>query len=377
MSSYRDPKRGVWLWALGVPALAAAGPVAWMIWPSDAALWLPVVFLYVLAPLLDVGWGTDQANPPEEAVAALQSDPYYQRITYALVPLLWLAWLGAAAFSQTVALGWAGQIGLILSTGAVGGFCINLGHELGHQEGRMDRLLSQGVLILTGYGHFTLEHNRGHHRAVATPEDSASSRMGESIWRFALREMPGAVSRAWSLEATRLTRDGHRVWSVHNTLLRSWGLTLLVWAGFVAVWGVSILAFVIPAALWANFQLTSANYVEHYGLLRQTAPDGRVEPCGPEHSWNSNHRFSNWATFHLQRHADHHAHPRRRYQALRHVEQAPQLPSGYFAMFTLAYLPVLWFRVMDPLLVRQVHADPSKVNFDPSRRDDLLREYFS
>jgi alkane 1-monooxygenase len=154
-------------------------------------------------------------------------------------------------------------------------------------------------------------------------------------------------------------------------------LTLLVWAGFVAVWGVSILAFVIPAALWANFQLTSANYVEHYGLLRQTAPDGRVEPCGPEHSWNSNHRFSNWATFHLQRHADHHAHPRRRYQALRHVEQAPQLPSGYFAMFTLAYLPALWFRVMDPLLVRQVHADPSKVNFDPSRRDDLLREYFS
>ncbi len=377
MSGYRDPKRGVWLWALAVPALAAAGPLAWVIWPSDAALWLPVVFLYLVAPLLDTVLGVDRSNPPESAVAALQADPYYARITYALVPLLWVAWLGATAFSQTAPLGGFGQLGLVLSTGAVGGFCINLGHELGHQGGRTERILSQAVLVLTGYGHFTLEHNRGHHRDVATPGDSASSRMGESIWRFALREMSGAVRRAWTLESTRLQQEGRSPWSPHNTLLQSWGLTLLVWAGFVCVWGLPVLGFCIPAALWANFQLTSANYVEHYGLLRRTGADGRPEPCGPQHSWNSNHLFSNWATFHLQRHADHHAHPRRRYQALRHFEQAPQLPSGYFAMFTLAYVPAWWFRVMDPLLVRQVQADSSRVNFDPSRRESLLRQYFS
>lgn len=377
MAHYQDPKRGLWLWALAVPALAGAGPLAWMIWPSDAALWLPVAFLYLVAPLLDMALGVDRTNPPESAVPQLQADPYYARIAYALVPLLWLAWVGSTAFGQTVDLGWAGHVGLILSTGAVGGFCINLGHELGHQAGRTDRWLSQAVLILTGYGHFTLEHNRGHHRDVATPGDSASSRMGESIWKFARREMPGAVRRAWALEAARLAQADLPTVSIHNTLLRSWGLTLVVWAGFVAVWGLPVLAFLIPAAVWANFQLTSANYVEHYGLLRQPDHRGRPEPCGPQHSWNSNHRFSNWATFHLQRHADHHAHPRRRYQALRHFDQAPQLPSGYFAMFTLAYVPALWFRVMDPLLVRQVQSDPRAVNFDPTRRDRLLQRYFS
>lgn len=374
---YRDPKRAAWLWALAVPALAGAGPLLWTVWPSDWALWVPVAFVYLAAPLIDTLLGADKSNPPESAISGLQSDPYYARITQALVPLLWVAWGAAAWFSVWADIGVTGLAGLILSTGVVGGFCINLGHELGHQGGLRERLLSQAVLVITGYGHFTLEHNRGHHRDVATPADSASARMGESVWRFAAREMPGAVRRAWALEAARLAQEGRGVVSPHNTLLRSWAVTAMIWAGLAAWLGVAVFAFLLPAALWANFQLTSANYVEHYGLLRRVGPDARLEPCGPQHSWNSNHLFSNWASFHLQRHADHHAHPRRRYQALRHFDQSPQLPSGYFAMFILAYLPWLWSRVMDPLLVRQVQGDPSRVNFDPSRRQALIERWFA
>jgi alkane 1-monooxygenase len=263
----------------------------------------------------------------------------------------------------------------VLSTGGVGGFCINLGHELGHQRGAFDRWLAKLVLAPTGYGHFPIEHNRGHHRDVATPEDPASSRMGESIWRFARRELPGAWRRAWALEAARLRAGGHAVLGWRNEIVHTGALTLAFWGALVAWLGPGVLAVRLPTALWANFQLTSANYVEHYGLLRRPGPDGRPERCQPCHSWNSNHLFSNWATFHLQRHADHHAHPARRYPALRHFDEAPQLPSGYFGMFPLAYVPPLWFRVMNPRLVRAVGGDPARVNFDPARRARLLRQF--
>jgi len=152
-------------------------------------------------------------------------------------------------------------------------------------------------------------------------------------------------------------------------------ITLAIW-GALCVWlGPQVLLFLLPAALWANFQLTSANYVEHYGLLRQTGPDGRVETCKPQHSWNSNHVFSNWATFHLQRHSDHHAHPLRRYQSLRHFAEAPQLPSGYFGMFPIAYVPPLWFAVMDPRLIAAVGRDAARINFAPGQRARLLAKY--
>ncbi len=369
---WRDPKRRAWLLSLAVPLGIAAGPLVWTQWPHDGVLWLPVAFTYLVAPALDWLLGTDRGNPPESAVPALEADRYYRAITWALVPLLWVAFVGAAWFSQRSGIGLSGQLALVMTTGAVGGFCINLGHELGHKPGRFERWLARLVLAPTAYGHFTIEHNRGHHRDVATPEDPASARMGESIWRFVRREMPGAWRRAWALESARLRAEGRPVRSRHNEILQPALLTVLLWAALVAWLGWSVLPFLLATSLWANFQLTSANYVEHYGLLRVRGPDGRIERCQPRHSWNSNHLFSNWATFHLQRHSDHHAHPQRRYQSLRHFDEAPQLPSGYFGMFPLAYVPPLWFAVMDERLLASVGRDPSRINFEPSRRERLL-----
>ena len=199
--------------------------------------------------------------------------------------------------------------------------------------------------------------------------------MGESIWRFVRREMPGAWRRAWALETARLRSDGQPLWGLHNQILQPALVTLALWAGLCVWLGPQVLAFLLPASLWANFQLTSANYIEHYGLLRRRGPDGRVEPCQPRHSWNSNHVFSNWATFHLQRHSDHHAHPLRRYQSLRHFDEAPQLPNGYFGMFPLAYVPPLWFAVMDERLVQAVGGDASRINFEPGQRARLVAKF--
>ena len=143
----------------------------------------------------------------------------------------------------------------------------------------------------------------------------------------------------------------------------------MIWLGW------PVLAFLLVASLWANFQLTSANYVEHYGLLRKQLSPGKFEPCQPHHSWNSNHVFSNWILFHLQRHSDHHAHPLRRYQSLRHFDNLPTLPNGYFGMFLVAYIPPLWFYVMDERLLARVGRKAQDINLDPERRQQLIQKY--
>lgn len=372
---YRDHKRHAWVLSMLVPLLVGSGPLMFLALGQAWVLWVPVLLVYVLLPILDLLLGEDPSNPPESSVPQLEADPYYRWITWALVPMLWLAVIFAAWFVMTQPLPWHGVLALIVSTGVVGGFCINVGHELGHKREPIERVLAKLVLAPTGYGHFYVEHNRGHHRDVATPADPASSRLGESIWRFALREWPGAWRRAWTLEAERMAALGRPAWHLSNDIVQTSLITLALWSGLVAWLGLGVLPFLLLVAFWANFQLTSANYIEHYGIARKRLADGRYEPCKPHHSWNSNHVVSNWALFHLQRHSDHHAHATRRYQSLRTFDNLPQLPTGYFGMFLLAYVPSLWFRVMDPRLLTLVGNDIERVNFDPARRESLLQRY--
>ena len=82
---------------------------------------------------------------------------------------------------------------------------------------------------------------------------------------------------------------------------------------------------------------------------------------------------SNVLLYHLQRHSDHHAHPVRRYQALRHVEEAPQLPTGYAGMIVLALAPPVWRRVMDPRVLAHYEGDAALANLHPPKRRRYLR----
>jgi len=372
---YRDRKRYAWILSLLVPCTVALGPSLVLLYGDARLLWIQVAFFYLVVPCIDLLLGEDRSNPPESAVPALEADMYYRWITYLLVPILWIAFIFSAWFVATHDLPLHGLIAMVLITGSTGGFCINLGHELGHKNTKLERWMAKIVLAPTGYGHFSIEHNRGHHRDVATPSDPASSRMGESIYHFVLREMPGAFVRAWTLERDRLKKDGLPVWSLHNEILQPALITLVLWVALVSWLGVGILPFLLIASFWANFQLTSANYVEHYGLLRQERAPGRYEVCQPHHSWNSNHVFSNWALFHLQRHSDHHAHPLRRYQSLRHFDNLPTLPNGYFGMFLVAYVPPLWRYVMDERLLSVVGRDAKNINIGPSQRAAIMRRY--
>ncbi|MGB1220512.1 MAG: alkane 1-monooxygenase, partial [Alcanivoracaceae bacterium] len=311
-SVYVDGKRRMWVFSLTVPMLIFVGPLLYLLTDNALALWFPLLFNYLVIPALDLILGEDTSNPPESVVPQLEADPYYRYVTYALVPIIWGAFLFSAWFVGTQELPWHGVLAMILLMGGICGFGMNLGHELGHKKDPLERWLAKFVLALGGYGHFFIERNKGHHRDVATPEDPASSRMGESIWQFVRREMPGAARRAWQLEKQRLEGQGKSVWSLGNEIIQPALITLALYAGLIAAFGWIMVPFLLAVAFWGAFQLTSANYIEHYGLLRQKLPNGRYEPPRPQHSWNSNHVFSNWATFHLQRHSDHHAHPVRR-----------------------------------------------------------------
>ncbi len=372
-----DRKR--WLWALS--ALFPLQPFIgiWLHAETGNEFWLYIVVLstYVFAPILDWLLGEDRNNPPEEVVPQLERDRYYRYLTYITVPLHFVTLFGCAWYAATASLSVWGFVGLAVVAGLTGGLAINTGHELGHKNSRLEKRLARLVLAVPAYGHFSIEHNRGHHRDVSTPEDPASARMGESIYKFARREIPGAIRRAWRCERERLANRGKPVWHPHNHLLQSWGLSVLVAAALIAAFGWVMLPFLLIHHAFAYWQLTSANYVEHYGLLRQKMDNGRYERCQPHHSWNSNHIFSNLLLFHLERHSDHHAHPLRRYQSLRNFENVPQLPSGYFGSYLLAYVPWLWFRVMDRRLLALPHVqgDLERLNICPDARSAVVLRY--
>ncbi len=374
---YVDRKRYLWTLSVIYPLQPFIGIWLHAETGNEAWLLLPIFLGYVVNPILDWVLGEDTNNPPEAVILQLDRDPFYRALTYIVVPLHFVSLIGAAWWAGTQSLSWWGFLGLAVVAGITSGLGINTGHELGHKKSKLERTLAKIVLAVPVYGHFWIEHNRGHHRDVSTPEDPASSRMGESIYRFARREIPGAFRRAWAIEKDRLERRGKSAWDPNNQILQSMSLSVVLQVGLLLAFGWKMIPFLIVHNVFAWWQLTSANYVEHYGLLRLKDENGRYERCQPHHSWNSNHIFSNLVLFHLERHSDHHAHPLRRYQSLRHFDNLPSLPSGYFGSYLLAWVPPLWYRVMDKALLALPHIDGDldKVNIEPEKREMIFKKY--
>lgn len=375
---YTDKKRHLWVASLLLPLLALSGIAGYFtLDKAEYLLLAPLFFLYGLVPLLDSVFGADENNPPEELVPQLEADTYYRVLTWLTVPMHFVVLFVLAWFVGTQSLSAWAIVAVALTAGIYSGLGINTAHELGHKKPVFERILARVVLAVSTYGHFCVEHNRGHHRDVATPEDPASSRMGESIYRFMLREIPGAFRRGWKDEKQRLERLNKPVWSADNEILQSYALSALLQGGLIVLFGWIMVPFLLIHNFWAWFQLTSANYIEHYGLLRQRRENGRYEHCQPHHSWNANYIFSNILLFHLERHSDHHANPTRRYQSLRNFDGIPELPNGYFGMFLIAYIPWLWYRVMDKRLLALPHirGDLAKINIDPAKRARIVARY--
>ena len=374
-SSDWSDKRYLWLLSPAIPLIGLISLVAFQ--QTGHSLWLALfpVVVHALIPVLDWLFGEDFSNPPESVVAQLDGDFFYRALLWLFIPFQFAGTIMGAWLAATHDLAWYEMIGLVMGVGGFNGIGIATAHELGHKKESLDRWLGKLTLAPSAYGHFYVEHNRGHHKRVATPEDPASSRLGEGFWRFLPRTVIGSLRSAWELERERLNRQGKSVWSLSNDNLQAWAMTLVLFGGLVAWLGPVVLPFLILQAIYGASLLEVVNYVEHYGLLRQKLPDGRYQRCEPEHSWNSNHIVGNILLYHLQRHSDHHAHPTRRYQALRHFEDAPQLPSGYALMITVAYFPPLWFALMNQRVVQHYKGDLSRANIHPAARAKILAKY--
>ena len=356
--------------------LIASMGLAWQT-GSGQWLWALAVVFWVVIPVVDFVFDEDPYNPSdEEQQVLLAQGAYYRGILYCATVLQWLGLAAASYVAVNGDFSWFNLLGGLISLGAMHAVGLTMSHELGHKMNDKTQVVFAKLgSAVSGYAHFNIEHNKGHHKDVATPEDPASSRMGENIYRFALRELPGAAKRGWRVEAARLKRQKHAVISRHNEILQIASITILGYAAIIYVSGMAALPFLIISAAYGWFQLTMANYIEHYGLLREKLENGRYERCQPKHSWNTNFKASNLLTLHLQRHSDHHAHPTRPYQLLRDYPDAPSLPQGYPAMMGLALIPNAWRRVMDHRVVEWAGGDMDKVNIDPEKKPSLYEKY--
>jgi len=374
-ATWRDGKRYAWLLGLLVPTLPF---ISWGLVEATGLgvfWWFGPFVIFGVFPVLDQLVGTDPNNPPDGVIKWLEQDRYYRWCTYAYIPIQYASLVFACWWWADGSLSVIESVGLAATVGCVSGVAINTAHELGHKRASLEKWLSKVALAQTGYGHFFIEHNRGHHVRVATPEDPASSRLGESFWAFLPRTVVGSLKSSWELEAVRLHRAGHSLWSFRNDILGAWAMTVVLFAGLTAIFGWVVLPYLLIQAVFGFSLLEVVNYLEHYGLLRQRREDGRYERTRPDHSWNSNNVSSNVLLYHLQRHSDHHANPTRRYQALRHHDEAPELPSGYATMIVLAVVPPVWRRVMDPRVMAHYDGDVTRANINPRARKRMLARY--
>jgi alkane 1-monooxygenase len=316
---------------------------------------VPVVG-FVVIPMIEIFWkGTSENATDSEQANRRQSGLLYDLLLHGMVLTQWgliggLSWRIAEGSFSALEL-----VGCVMSVGICSGtFGINIAHELGHRTDRFSHFSSKCLLLSSLYMHFFIEHNRGHHRHVGTKEDPATSRRGETVYRFWLRSITQSWLSAWKLEKHRLARRNLNTIHWRNemiwfTLIQiSTILVVAATAGWLAAIGF------VSAALVGILLLETVNYVEHYGLQRERRPNGRYERVRPHHSWNSNHPIGRALLFELSRHSDHHANPTRPYYVLRHFDESPQLPTGYPGMVLLSLIPTVWFAVMDPHVDREI-----------------------
>ena len=375
---FKDKKRHLWLLGLAVPAIAMSGLAGYQFGPKKSKKFFASfgpLFIHGVIPTLDKLIGEDTENPPLDAIADLEADPYYSRIVKLFIPLQYATNVYGGYLASRKGTSVADQVLLGTLVGMVNGIAINTAHELSHKNGRLEHYLSHLALAPSGYNHFRIEHPYGHHRRVATPEDPASSRLGETFWKFLPRTVIGSFKSAIEIEKKRLERKKLPFFCKENELIHGWAMSAIYHGLMFKKFGIRSVPFQLTQATYALTLFEAVNYIEHYGLKREKKENGQYERTLPEHSWNNNNLVTNLFLYQLQRHSDHHAYPTRSFQTLRHFENAPQLPAGYGAMLLPAFIPAWWSKIMDDRVVEHYNGDLSKVNLHPDAEARIYEKY--
>jgi alkane 1-monooxygenase len=331
-----------------LPASAFLG-LAW----KGSWLCFTTFFAFVLLPIGDMILPQHKENTPESEEATRVHQPLFDWLLYLHVPLLYLLIFNALSVFKNNHLSIIETVGMLTGVGIiVSSFGINVAHELGHRSNPKEQFLSKVLLLPALYMHFFIEHNLGHHKNVATDEDPASARMGENMYAFWWRSVKDSYLGAWRLEAERLKKAGLAPYSVANSMIWFQIIQIIYLILIGLFFGFTGILMAIGFAVIGFLLLESVNYIEHYGLRRQKLASGRYEPVLPKHSWNSNHELGRIFLYELTRHSDHHYKSTRKYQVLRHYEEAPQLPFGYPMSILVASFPPIWFKMMNKRVIQ-------------------------
>jgi alkane 1-monooxygenase len=307
---------------------------------------IPVFYVFFLIPLVEllIPANPENMNAAEEQLA--REDRTYDLWVYITLPLQYaflLLFLFAAGEQGLTNMELAGRV---ISMGLLcGAFGINAAHELGHRTKPFERNMSKALLLTSLYMHFYIEHNKGHHKNVSTPEDPSSARKWEPVYLFYFRTIVNGYISAWQIAADEQRKKSQSVLHFTNPMIRFQLLQLILLLTIYMVFGIKVMLCFLAAACIGFLLLETVNYIEHYGLQRKKTENG-YERAMPEHSWNSSHILGRLMLFELSRHSDHHYLASRKYQILRHHEDAPQMPTGYPGMMLLSFIPPLWFTIM-------------------------------
>jgi alkane 1-monooxygenase len=315
--------------------------------------WLTLVFAWVLLPVVELLVKPDKKNMSAAEEEIAKKDKLYDYMLYIIVILQYAALVYFLFTITEPGLTWWETLGRIWTMGLLcGTFGINVGHELGHRTNKFEQVLAKILLTTSLYQHFFIEHNKGHHKNVATPHDPSSARYNEWVYTFYFRTVIFSYISAWKIANEEVKKKGYSVFSWHNEMIQAHITQLLFVAIIFFVFGwLTILYFLCAAAIGIAL-LETVNYIEHYGLQRKQTSGGNYERAMPWHSWNSNHVLGRLMLFELSRHSDHHYLASRKYQVLQHHNDAPQLPTGYPGSMILALVPPAWFYVMNKKIRR-------------------------
>ena len=240
-------------------------------------------------------------------------------------------------------------VGLLVGTNG-----INVAHELCHRSKKYEKFLGKFLLIPSLYMHFYLEHIFGHHLNVATKEDPVTAKYNQPLYSFWISAIKGEILSAIEIQKKRLDKNNLSFFSVYNDMF--WysiiqSLYILIVFAFFNLQGI---IFVLSVAMISILIFECVNYIEHYGLLRKKLSNGRYERVTDMHSWNSNHILGRIVLYELTRHSDHHRISVTKYQNLKSIDKSPQLAFGYPTSILLSFIPVLWFKIMNPRIPKQM-----------------------
>ena len=311
-------------------------------------VWFPLILAWVIIPLAELFIKPDSKNMGVVEEELAKTDKIYDFILYIIVPLQFIALYFFLKNISDPTLAWydtAGRIGVMgLLCGVFG---INVGHELGHRVNVFEQTLAKMLLLSSLYMHFFIEHNKGHHKRVATPEDPSSARLGEWIFTFYFRTVIFSYLSAWKIAGNDTRKKDKAAFSLFNEMIQFQlvQIAFVILLFFLFGWLATV--YFLAASVMGFLLLETVNYIEHYGLQRKMTGDGKYERALPVHSWNSDHVIGRLFLFELSRHSDHHYLASRKYQVLRHHDDAPQMPTGYPGMMILALMPPAWFWIMN------------------------------